>query len=82
MGCDFVSDMNLNKVLHLFREKSASVAMLLTTRKDIPELPVPSAKAKTESCKLIMMMMMMMIKMMMMMMIKMMMMMMMMMICA
>lgn len=49
MGCDFVSDINLNKLLHVFREKNASVTMLLTTKKDSPELPVPSAGGRAES---------------------------------
>ncbi|KAK7101338.1 translation initiation factor eIF2B subunit gamma-like [Littorina saxatilis] len=51
VGCDLITDINLNHVLHMFRKKRASLVMLLSAIKDNVELPLPGAKVKGQSSR-------------------------------
>lgn len=48
VGCDLITDLNLNNVLHLFHKNDATVTMLLSTVKENQDLPVPGAKSKAD----------------------------------
>ncbi|XP_076440896.1 translation initiation factor eIF2B subunit gamma-like [Babylonia areolata] len=52
VGCDFITDLNLNHVFSLFHKTDASVTMLLSSIKESRDLPIPGLdKAKQEKEK-------------------------------